>query len=57
MWNIREETIVVPDVELFPGHIVCDAASKYEIIIPLIKGGQLLEVLDIDSPIKTASIS
>lgn len=48
----KEETIVVPDVHLFPGHIACDAASQSEIVIPLIKEGQLLGVLDIDSPEK-----
>src|SRR6185437_1577605 len=48
----KRETIVVPDVHLFPGHIACDAASQSEIVIPLIKDGQLLGVLDVDSPIK-----
>lgn len=48
----KEETIVVADVHLFPGHIACDAASQSEIVIPLIKEGQLLGVLDIDSPEK-----
>jgi len=48
----QRETIVVPDVHQFPGHIACDANSASEIVIPLIKNGQLLGVLDIDSPIK-----
>ncbi len=45
-------TQLVPDVDLFPGHIVCDAASKSEIVIPLVHEGRLLGVLDIDSPNK-----
>lgn len=48
----RRETIRVEDVHLFPGHIACDAASQSEIVVPLIKDGQLLGVLDVDSPIK-----
>jgi GAF domain-containing protein len=44
------KTIVVPDVHAFPGHIACDAASRSEIVIPLIKNDALLGVLDIDSP-------
>ena len=46
----RRETIVVPDVNEFPGHIACDAASRSEIVVPLIKRGRLLGVLDLDSP-------
>jgi L-methionine (R)-S-oxide reductase len=46
----RRETLIVPDVNAFPGHIACDAASRSEIVIPLIKDGRLLGVLDIDSP-------
>jgi L-methionine (R)-S-oxide reductase len=46
----RRETIVVPDVHAFPGHIACDAASRSEIVVPLVTGGKLLGVLDIDSP-------
>ncbi len=46
-----EETIVVRDVHEFPGHIACDAASQSEIVIPLIKQGKIIGVLDIDSPI------
>lgn len=41
---------LVPDVHAFPGHIACDSASRSEIVIPLIKDGELLGVLDIDSP-------
>jgi L-methionine (R)-S-oxide reductase len=46
------ETIRVAEVHEFPGHIACDAASNSEIVIPLIKDGKLLGVLDIDSPEK-----
>ena len=46
----RKETIVVPDVNAFPGHIACDAASQSEIVVPLLKDGILLGVLDVDSP-------
>jgi len=46
----RRETIVVPDVHAFPGHIACDPASQSEIVVPLLEGEQLLGVLDIDSP-------
>jgi len=46
----RRETVLVPDVEKFPGHIACDAASRSEIVVPLIKGAKLLGVLDLDSP-------
>ncbi|MFE8697032.1 GAF domain-containing protein [Cytobacillus sp. FJAT-53684] len=47
------ETILVEDVNLFPGHIACDAASLSEIVVPLVKDGQLIGVLDIDSPEKS----
>jgi L-methionine (R)-S-oxide reductase len=47
---VRLETVIVPDVHAFPGHIACDAASRSEIVVPLIHHGQLLGVLDIDSP-------
>jgi len=46
----RRETIVVPDVHTFPGHIACDDASRSEIVVPLVKHGALLGVLDLDSP-------
>jgi L-methionine (R)-S-oxide reductase len=45
-----KRTVIVPDVEAFPGHIACDAASRSEIVVPLVKAGKLLGVLDIDSP-------
>jgi len=44
------QTIVVPDVHAFPGHITCDAASRSEIVVPLLRAGRLLGVLDVDSP-------
>jgi GAF domain-containing protein len=44
------KTVLVPDVEKFPGHIACDAASRSEIVLPLVKKGALLGVLDLDSP-------
>lgn len=47
---VRRATILVPDVNQFPGHIYCDADSRSEIVLPLVKGGSLLGVLDIDSP-------
>jgi L-methionine (R)-S-oxide reductase len=46
----RKETVRVEDVNQFPGHIACDAASQSEIVIPLIKEGNVVGVLDIDSP-------
>jgi L-methionine (R)-S-oxide reductase len=45
----RRETVIVADVNAFPGHIACDAASRSEIVVPLIQHGQLKGVLDIDS--------
>jgi L-methionine (R)-S-oxide reductase len=48
---VRRETVVVQDVHDFPGHIACDAASRSEIVAPLVKGSRLIGVLDADSPI------
>lgn len=48
----QKKTLRVEDVHQFPGHIACDAASQSEIVIPLIKDGQVIGVLDIDSPEK-----
>jgi GAF domain-containing protein len=48
----ERKTVLVEDVHEFPGHIACDAASQSEIVVPIIKDGQLLGVLDIDSPSK-----
>lgn len=45
----QQQTIVVPDVEAFPGHIACSAASRSEIVVPLIKDHQVVAVLDADS--------
>lgn len=47
----RRETVLVPDVHAFPGHIACDAASRSEIVLPLLQNGRLWGVLDLDSPI------
>lgn len=47
-----KESLVVKDVHEFPGHIACDAASQSEIVIPIIKDGKTIGVLDIDSPEK-----
>lgn len=43
-------TQVVADVEAFPGHIACDAASRSELVVPIVVEGRLLGVLDLDSP-------
>jgi L-methionine (R)-S-oxide reductase len=46
----RRETLVVPDVHAFPGHIACDAASRSEIVVPILRDGALIGVLDVDAP-------
>jgi L-methionine (R)-S-oxide reductase len=46
----RVETIIVPNVHEFPGHIACDVASNSEIVVPLFDGERLIGVLDLDSP-------
>lgn len=43
------ETIIVPDVEAFPGHIACSSGSRSEIVLPLFKNGEVAGVLDVDS--------
>jgi L-methionine (R)-S-oxide reductase len=48
---VERKTIVVPDVHAFPGHIACDSASNSEIVLPVIKDGELIGVFDIDSPV------
>ena len=49
---VKEERIIrVADVHAFPGHIACDSASNSEIVLPLRKGGRIVGVLDIDSPV------
>lgn len=45
----RMETVIVPNVAEFPGHIYCDPDSKSEIVIPLMRGGEVFGVLDLDS--------
>jgi GAF domain-containing protein len=45
----KKQTIIVPDVDKFPGHITCDSNSKSEIVVPLFHKNQLLGVLDLDS--------
>ena len=45
----KKETIIVDDVETFPGHIACDSGSRSEIVVPLIKDNYVLGVLDLDS--------
>jgi GAF domain-containing protein len=46
----RRETVVVPDVNAFAGHIACDSASRSEVVVPIVLGDRVLGVLDIDSP-------
>ncbi len=45
------ETQVVPDVHAFPGHIACDADSRSELVVPIVRDGKLVAVLDLDSPL------
>ncbi len=45
----ERRTLVVPDVEAFPGHIACDAGSRSEIVVPVVRAGQVIAVLDLDS--------
>lgn len=45
----QAQTLIVPDVEKFPGHIACSSLSKSEIVIPIIRNNQVLAVLDVDS--------
>ena len=47
----KDETMLVPDVHTFPGHIACDSASNSEIVIPIHSNGVIVAVLDIDSPL------
>jgi GAF domain-containing protein len=48
----ERRSIVVQDVDAFPGHIACDTASRSELVVPLIAGDALLGVLDLDSPVR-----
>ena len=45
----RQETLIVPDVEAFPGHIACSSLSRSEIVLPMMHDGQCVGVLDVDS--------
>ena len=45
----RAETVIVPDVDAFPGHIACNSASRSEIVVPVKEAGKIIAVLDIDS--------
>jgi len=47
-WD-QEKILIVPDVDAFPGHIACSSASRSEIVIPIIRNGQVIGVLDVDS--------
>ena len=47
----KGETVVVPDVREFPGHIACDSASRSEIVVPIRRDGRVVAVLDVDSPL------
>ncbi|OZI15821.1 diguanylate cyclase [Bordetella genomosp. 7] len=46
----QRQTQLVPDVFAFPGHIACDAASRSEVVVPLVRNGELIGVWDVDSP-------
>jgi L-methionine (R)-S-oxide reductase len=48
---LQRRSVLVPDVHAFPGHIACDAASRSELVVPLLKDDAVLGVLDIDSPL------
>lgn len=45
----RWETVIVPNVDAFPGHIACSSLSKSEIVVPVFRNGELIAVLDVDS--------
>jgi L-methionine (R)-S-oxide reductase len=45
----ERRTLIVPDVEAFPGHIACDAGSRSEIVVPIVRRGEVVAVLDLDS--------
>jgi L-methionine (R)-S-oxide reductase len=46
----ERRAIVVADVNRFPGHIACDSASNSEVVVPIVRGGEVIGVLDVDSP-------
>lgn len=45
----QAQTVIVPDVELFPGHIACSSKSRSEIVVPVFKSGKVVAVIDVDS--------
>ena len=45
----QKKSLLVPDVEAFPGHIACSSASKSEVVVPVMRNGEVLAVLDVDS--------
>ena len=47
----EKATQLVPDVEVFPGHIACDAASRSELVVPVLRAGEVIAVIDLDSPL------
>jgi len=47
----RKRTVIVPDVNKFPGHIACSAASKSEIVVPILKNKEVVAVIDVDAPV------
>jgi L-methionine (R)-S-oxide reductase len=47
---VRRQTLLVPDVHAFDGHIACDSASRSELVVPLLREARVLGVLDLDSP-------
>ena len=47
----KAQSVLVEDVHAFPGHIACDAASRSELVVPLVRGGRVFGVIDLDSPI------
>lgn len=48
---LKKEAILVPDVDAFPGHIVCDNASRSELVVPMLTAEQCVGVLDLDAPV------
>lgn len=48
----KRQTVIVPDVHAFAGHIACDSASQSEIVVPILKDGEVWGVLDVDAPVK-----
>jgi GAF domain-containing protein len=51
---VEAKTVIVPDVENFPGHIACSSLSKSEIVVPVIRNGEVVGVLDVDSDVLNA---